>query len=292
LGKRRQITKTPFPSSPGRALAVFAACSIALAGAPANQSSTKSDSLDALAKDFWDWRYQVQPFSKDDIPRIEYPAGTRDWSPASIAKQRAARRTFEARWKEMKTSGWSISLRVDHRLVGSAIERVRWELDVNRRWQRDPTFYLDQTLTAVLEALVEPPPFDVARSREILARAQEIPKILDDGKLNLHPVRPFAQLSIDALQKIRPELSRVQQQVAPMLQQSASQSGDIASQFKIATEKATVALESYRDWLQSHLTSMPSDPAIGRSNYQFFLNNVALIQNNFCPSAGSSGSGQ
>ena len=57
---------------------------------------------------------------------------------------------------------------VDYRLMGSALSRVRWELDINPRWKRDPTFYLDQTLTALLEALVQPPPFDASRSREIV----------------------------------------------------------------------------------------------------------------------------
>jgi len=52
--------------------------------------------------------------------------------------------------------------------MGSAIARVRWELELNRRWERDPSFYLDQTLTALLEALVQPPPFDAARSRKLL----------------------------------------------------------------------------------------------------------------------------
>ncbi len=65
--------------------------------------------------------------------------------------------------------------------MGSAIARVRWELDLNRRWERDPSFYLDQTLTALLEALVQPPPFDANRSREIVERMDEIPAILTEG---------------------------------------------------------------------------------------------------------------
>jgi len=71
---------------------------------------------------------------------------------------------------------------VDYRLIGSALARVRWELEVNPRWERDPSFYLDQTLTALLEALVQPPPFDAGRSREILDRMQAIPRILEEGK--------------------------------------------------------------------------------------------------------------
>src|SRR5882762_9277521 len=112
-------------------------------------------SLEALANDFWKWRSLYQPFSKDDIPRIERPvedaARPRDWSASSIAKQMATLEDFEKQWRQIDPTGWSVARRVDYRLMGSALARVRWELDINPRWQRDPSFYLDQTLTALLE---------------------------------------------------------------------------------------------------------------------------------------------
>jgi len=154
---------------------------------------------------------------------------------------------------------------------------VRWELDVNPRWQRDPSFYLDQTLTALLEALVQPPPFDPQRSREIVDRMQEIPKIIDDGKANLKAVRPFAELAIGDLQKIRPELERVEREFAPMLHQDSAESKTLAAEFDMATQKAIGALESYRTWLQAQLSTMPDNAAVGRENYEFFLHHVALL---------------
>ena len=250
-----------------------------------------SGSLEALADDFWQWRACYQPFSPDDIPRIERPigdlAGRRDWSAGSIAKQKAALEDFERRWKQIDTKGWSVARQVDYRLMGSALSRVRWELDVNPRWKRDPTFYLDQTLTALLEALVQPPPFDVSRSREIVNRMQEIPGIIDDGKANLHAVRPFAALAIGDLQQIRPELERVEREVTPMLHEGplphaapshgTPETESLAAKFKEATEKAILALESYRAWLQGQLDAMPDDAAVGRENYEFFLHHVALL---------------
>jgi hypothetical protein len=211
--------------------------------------SPPSTSLEALAHDFWQWRANYQPFSGDDIPRIERPrsAGPRDWSASSIAKQKVALEAFEQRWKRIDAKGWSVARQVDYRLIGSALARVRWELEVNPRWQRDPSFYLDQTLTALLEALVEPPPFDAERSRAIVERMQEIPKIIDDGKANLHPVRPFAALAIGDLRQIRPELERVEREVAPLLHQESAQNKTLVVEFNAVTEKGIVALESYRE---------------------------------------------
>jgi hypothetical protein len=66
-------------------------------------------------------------------------------------------------------------------LIGSALARLRWELDVNPRWKRDPTFYVGQTLTALAEALTVPAPYDEELSREILTRIENIPSILQQG---------------------------------------------------------------------------------------------------------------
>jgi uncharacterized protein (DUF885 family) len=241
------------------------------------RAPVQAGALEQFAAEFWSWRSRYEPFSADDIPRLERSEGERDWSAGSIAKQRKQLEEFEARWKKLDRTGWTVNEKVDDRLMGSALARVHWELDLNRRWQRDPTFYLDQTLTALLEALVEPPPFDAARSRGIVARMQDIPKILSDGESNLHAVRPFAQLAISSLAQIRPELLEVDREVAPMLQRGALQSGSVTAEFHAATEKAIVALEAYRGWLQEHLQSMPENAAVGRANYEFFLSHVALI---------------
>jgi len=227
--------------------------------------------LQSLADEFWHWRARCQPFSKDDIPRIEHPEGPRDWSAASIAKQQAALKEFESRWRKIDPHGWRVAQQVDHRLIGSALARAQWELNINQRWLKDPSFYTDQAMTALLEDLTPPPPFDARRSRVLMAHMAEIPGILEDGKKNLHPVRPFAQLSIDQLQEVRPELERIRSQVGPMLQ------GISATDFMQATEKAVAALEAYRAWLGQNLDRMPTNAAIGRANYEFFLNEVALL---------------
>ena len=264
------------------------ACSVATTALAENNSPARSLSesndapgpLDALANDFWQWRAHYQPFSQDDIPRIERPSGTRDWSAQSVGKQKSALADFEKRWKEIDAKSWSIPRQVDYRLMGSALARVRWELEINPRWRHDPSFYLDQTLTALLEALVQPPPFSAERSRAVVERMENIPAILDEGRVNLHPIRPFAQLAIRRLREIRPELERVKAGVAPLLSAGLDKGKDSkvrTQNFVLASDKAIIALESYRSWLESQLNSMPTKSAVGRDNYEFFLHRVALL---------------
>ncbi len=227
--------------------------------------------LAKLAEDFWTWRAQYGPFSGDDVNRLELPCGTRDWSGAAMEKRRADLGKFEARWKEIEASSWPIPQQVDYRLIGSALARLHWELDVNPRWKRDPNFYLEQTLTPVVEALTVPAPYDEARSREILARIENIPAILESATANLtNPPAPFASVTIQALEKIRPRL----QEMAAALQPSTTLQ---SSELTRATERAADALEKFRKHLQDQLPSLPAQTALGRDAYLFFLKNVALL---------------
>src|SRR3954454_20973985 len=122
--------------------------------------------LGKLADDFWSWRAKYAPFTGDDVNRIERPGGTRDWSRTAIDRRGNELTEFISRWKKLESKDWPIPQKVDYRLIGSALARVEWELDLNPRWKRDPNFYIEQTLTPVLEALTIPGPYDASRSRE------------------------------------------------------------------------------------------------------------------------------
>src|SRR4029453_3579359 len=142
--------------------------------------------------------------------RIERPGGMRDWSRASIDQRRKDLADFETRWKKLDPAQWPIPKQGDYKLFGSALSRVRWELEVNPRWKRDPNFYIEQTLTALAEALTVPAPYDEAHSREILTRIKNIPSILQQGADNLkNPPAPFATVAVQNLDGIRERLRKM-----------------------------------------------------------------------------------
>ncbi len=141
---------------------VFAVCPCVFA---------RADSVAELSDSFWQWRAQEQPFSDDDIPRIERPAGlVVDWSPQTITQRLQQLDGFEQRWKALAPSAQTpIHDQVDYRLLGSAVARVRWELSIEQSWKRNPQFYVDQTLGSVFILLLPPPPFSESRQQEIVA---------------------------------------------------------------------------------------------------------------------------
>jgi len=234
-------------------------------------ASAATESVAKLANDFWSWRAKYAPFTGDDVNRIERPAGTRDWSRASIDKQRKDLAEFEARWKKIDPAQSPIAKQVDYKLIGSALARVRWELDVNPRWRRDPNFYIAQALTALAEALTVPAPYDEAHGREILNRIENIPPILEEAAQNLdNPPAPFASVTIQALEGIRDRLRKT----ASLLTASTTlKEGELNG----ACERAADALEKFQQQLKEKLPRLPQQTALGRDAYVWFLRNVALM---------------
>jgi hypothetical protein len=234
-----------------------------------------------LSEDFWYWRSVKQPYTADDIPRLDRPAVPPNWSAAEIRVQRRQLALFDQQYKAIDASHWPVAAQVDYRLLGSALARVHWELDVNPRWQRDPTFYVDQTLGALTQALIDPPLMrdGVRVFGRVQFTLQGVPATLASAKENLHPVRPLAELAIASLSDVRGKLERAEPHIEEMafpLRMNASVDA-IDRQTHATTEKAIVALEDYRAWLQAGLVSMPTDTSIGRDKYEFFLTHVALI---------------
>lgn len=235
------------------------------------ESGTRA--LDALAADFWAWRARRQPISSDDIPRLDRAAGwVPDWSPAAVQASREALAGFDRRWKAIAPTGWPIARQVDYRLIGSALARVRWELDVARGWKRNPRFYVQQTLGAVLDALLPPPPFDAIRSSDVLRRLDSIPTTVEHAEANLtDAVGPFARLAIADLENVRPRFEQTARELTPLL------AADAVLRLDAAVDRAASALEGFRGWLSARLAAMPVQTAVGRDAYLFFLRNAALL---------------
>ena len=250
---------------------VFFAILFIIAAAAETLHAQQTDSLDKLAADFWTWRARYAPFTGDDVNRIERPGGMRDWSRAKIDSERKELGEFETRWKKIDSPTWPIAKQVDYRLIGSALSRVRWELDINRSWRRDPTFYIGQTLTPIVEALTVPAPYTETQSREILTRIENVPSILEQAAQNLErPPAPFARVAAQALENIRPHLH----QMASALTRSTTLK---EQDLNAATDRAADALEKYRTYLQELLPSLPNETALGRDAYVFFLRNIAML---------------
>jgi len=231
------------------------------------------ESLQALAADFFEWRRVQQPVSGDDIPRVERPEGwVPDFSPGALDEYRERYHAFLQAVDQLDNAEWSIGNQVDAQLLKAAIERLHWELDILKLPQRNPLFYLDQTLGSIFELLVLSSPFTASRAQNILLRLEHFPSTLKSARINLdQAIRPFAAAAIETLAGIDERLLAVQAALQDIFP------AELGERLAAATKAAIKALENYREWLRFGLDTMQTAFAIGPHAYQWFLTHVALI---------------
>jgi len=257
-----------------QALKFLLICSLLLL-APAMLASEpdRDAALQALAAEFFEWRRVQQPATGDDIPRVERPeAWVPDFSPEALDEYRERHLAFLQAVDQLDTEEWSVGDQVDAQLLKAAIERVHWELDVLKLPQRNPLFYLDQTLGSIFELLILSSPITATRAENILLRLEHFPSTLKSARSNLdQAIRPYAEAAIATLEGIDVRLLAVQ---AALKDEFPAEPGE---RLAVATKAAIKALEKYREWLRSGLDTMQTAFAIGPHAYQWFLTHVALI---------------
>jgi hypothetical protein len=234
-----------------------------------------------LGAEFWAWRAAGQPRSHDDIPRLERPAGWRpDWSAAAVRDYRARTADFEHRWSAIDSAsdraGAPIEERVEHRLLRSALARVRWELDVLAMWQRQPRFYVDQSIGVIFDLLTLPVPpggIDPDRAADILRLLDAVPGTLADARENLagHAVAAFARIAIDELADIRGQVAELAEQLAPLFPEALR--SELVARAAVAGDE----LAGYRDWLVTQEPAMRPIEPVGRAAFQAFLRDIAVL---------------
>jgi hypothetical protein len=227
-----------------------------------------------LAEEFWDWRVATQPDSSDDITRVERPSGwSVDWSGGAVADRRRRLAAFTERYRALDASSAPVPDQVNGRLLGSALARAHWELELLRGWQRNPCFYLDQSLVPVFNLLLEPPPFGPVRGAAVIGHLRRVPVVLDHARDNLaaHAAAPLARYALRLLGPAGDRLRDAMTALAPLLPEE--QRADLAA----AAGAAADALVAYRDWLTERLPSFTGPTAVGREAFAFFLHRVALL---------------
>ncbi len=237
------------------------------------QTQAAAPQLHSIAKQFFAWRSAQQPATHDDVNRVERPDGwTPNWSPQALAGYDAKQKQFMQQLTSLNHRDWTVSDSVDFLLLRSAIARVDYELNVVRSARRNPDFYVQQTLGAVFELLLQPPPFSEARVRNILLRLNSIPATLHHARTNLSElVAPFASRTIQELSEIESQLETFSKELAPLL------SPGRRNELSAAVTTTSKALAAYRNWLKRELPNATHSFAIGKAAYDRYLKTIALM---------------
>ena len=165
------------------------------------EATTQRDEVADLGTAVWEWRARQQPSMGDDIPRLPRPAGwLPDFSADAVARARRTRDELAARWRSIDVGDRDVAVQVDHRLIGSVLSRVTWELDVLQSWRRDPVFHVHQALGPYFDLLLPLPPFSDERAASIVTAIGNVPAAVDTALAVLdQPAGPLTAAAIELL---------------------------------------------------------------------------------------------
>lgn len=233
--------------------------------------------LERLGAEFWEWRDATSFRTSDDIPRVERPAGWLPrFDPDAIEEFRVVLGGFAERWRGIDVEGLGalpVAAQVDHRLLGSALARVHWELDVLRNWERDAVFLTSQILGPWFDLLLAPPPFDATRQSDLVRVLEAIPSAVEQAIANLERagVATLARVAADELDGIGARLAASVAAVALVLHRVTARS------LAEAQPAASAALERYRGWLEASADRLGPGVIVGRDAFVWYLRHVALV---------------
>ncbi|MDT0477792.1 DUF885 family protein [Streptomyces sp. DSM 41014] len=236
--------------------------------------SSDKAKLARISEDFWKWRASTQPDSYDDITRVERPTGWRpDWSPDAIIERRQILADFAHRHSLLDLTDAPVPDQVDAALLGSALARAHWELELLRDWRRNPCFYLDQALVPIYNLLLAPPPFQDTRAHDVVAHLRCVPELLAQARHHLtgQAAGSLTQYALRLLGTADTALGTAMAALHPFL--ATAQAAELVT----ATAAAQHALVAYREWLQEHLPTFTATTSPGPQALRYFLHRVALL---------------
>ena len=232
------------------------------------------ESIELLGRDFWAWREETVFRSADDMPRIAHsPVWLPRFDAASVDERRATLVDFVGRWRDLDTTGLPVEDLVDHRLIGSAIARVHWELDVTRSWQRDAVFAASQILGPYYDLLLQPAPFDGERQAGLVRTVEAVPDQVRVARVNIaeHGTRELASVAAGLLARVGDDLSGSVTALSEVV------SAETARALAGAVAPAAAALSGFAAWLAAEAPDMPSQEPVGREGFEWYLRHVALV---------------
>lgn len=227
-----------------------------------SQAAAPIPGYDALRTLYDEFRAFVPP------PMVK---GVPDYAPATVARQLAGVRQFEARLKAIDDSAWPIAQRVDYRVVRAEMRGMEFQYRVMEPWKRDPAFYSTTNLGfgPKMQGAISLPKLPVAadKARVLAAQLNAVPEALRQARANLTDARgDLARLGIQ------------QKQVeVNVYGEFATQAARLQPALAAPARRAQRAAAAFKAWLEGIEATLPANGGVGRENYAWYLKNVLLL---------------
>jgi len=235
---------------------------------------TVADEVAALGAEAHETLDALAFHSGDDIQRVPHaPDWLPEFTPESVRARLDAIRPLLRRWEALDVRDEAVSVQVDHRLIGSALNRMLWDLEVTRAWERSAVFLLGQVLGPFYDLMLRRPPFSAERQAGLVHAFERVPERVQQAWANLERagVADLARVAVTELAGVEERLATAVDALVPLLDATA------ADRLRAATGPAAAALGGLRDRLAAAVPGMAAATPVGRERFVWFLRHVALV---------------
>src|SRR5262245_27856319 len=263
LARRPTLSCAAVCAAIAAASTLTAAAPVRPAGAAAGHPGTETNmtaptKLQALAEEFYLWRYDENPVWSTDAGRHTADDRLTDYSASAIARRRERVKEFRARFEALP-EGPTLDEKIDRRLFASTLARAEFQQTVLRNESRDPQTYVDECSNAIFSLLMKDFAPNAVRLKYATARMRAMPALLEQGKKNLtEPVGLYADLAMESADGIGPLFNESLESLAKGVPEA-----DVRAMHE-AREPALSAIASYAAWLRERRSSMKNDFAMGK----------------------------
>jgi hypothetical protein len=242
---------------------------IFLNAAPIGQNS--DDGHQELVKLYQEFQKFRRPDVVDGVP---------DYSRAAIKNKAKGLDSYRKRLSEISFEDWTVSHKIDYLLVRAKLNELDFQLRVTRPWARDPGTYVDRIAWA---PYMDTPLTDKAK-KNLLSQLHAVPKILEQGKMNLTDVaEALADITIrrlersDGVNQGEPRRDVPPEGVIGWYEDLITRLKQHHPELVSDANKALSSVEDFRDWLDKNKARMTASVSIGLDNYNWYLKNVRLM---------------
>jgi uncharacterized protein (DUF885 family) len=226
----------------------IAFCAVALAcAAPA--VAAEPSAFATLADRYWDEELARSPAFATQVGIHRYDDQLIDLSAQAIKKYAAAQKEWLRKFAAVDATKLSRDEAIDLQIVEHEAKAAIVDIEVYRRWRRLPRVYAEPALNSVYLVVKRNFAPLAERMKHVIAREQQIPKLILAAKQNLDDVDP---INIElALTELPANIDFLQTDTVAAF----ATVKDAALQEKLAasTKAATGALADYGAWLKKDL---------------------------------------
>jgi len=203
-----------------------------------------------------------------------------DFSPAAVAKRRAALASLQQRLAAIDVTGWNAQQKNDYLVVRSELDKHEFIFTVTRPWERDPAYYVAELLEIPFAEL----PAKGEQLAQLRRELRAVPVFVRQAQANLTNVAAdYADLAISYLEKSDGVEANYPYRAVPppgvigWYEDLLGRAGKSQPALRNDIRKAYVATQELHKWLKDSRSRMTARAGVGKAALDWYIENALLL---------------